>query len=606
MTSASTSWCRSTRAGVTGSSSSACRRSASAPSSRRSTCSRPARPTSASSPRAWPTTTPARPSPRRGSSSSACRIPLPYGKVARLYQQVSRVAVVEELDPFLEDQVRALGLPVIGKEALPADGEFDQELVFRALEPFVSRRPPRRRRPSLPPVLRPGTAAAAGRPAARAPAGAVPRLLAPRGLHGAAQAQARADGRHRLLHPRRAAATSGHGQLPVHGRRHRHDGRLQQGARAQGGGGRHRRLHLLPLRHHAARRRALQRGDRARARAGQPHHGHDRSPGPPRHRQAPGRQQRPVGRPPEAVRGHRRALPHGGRRRLPRARRRRQGGGARAGPRGHRRSRPVRAHLPSAARARGRGRGALQPLRAVPGHRLPGHRHGRRRGHHHRELHRLRPVRRRLPPRRALRRWRSRRERYHHRRARRRRRPGHPARRRGARRDGGGRGPGRQGQRGQGHGPARRQRAQHRAVRRPGVVAGLSARRRGHRHRGARGVPRPGDASCRAARWCSRPPRTSCPAACCAARRSTPPISRRSPRSARCACSPVDAEALAREAGSARAVNIALLGAASTVLPFSAEAWRAGLTAAVPARILAVNERAFALGRDAAHQEVAP
>ena len=85
--------------------------------------------------------------------------PLPYGKVARLYQQVSRVAVVEELDPFIEDQVRGLGLPVIGKEALPADGEFDQELVFRALEPFVSRRPPRRRRPTLPPVLRPGTPA---------------------------------------------------------------------------------------------------------------------------------------------------------------------------------------------------------------------------------------------------------------------------------------------------------------------------------------------------------------------------------------------------------------------------------------------------------------
>jgi indolepyruvate ferredoxin oxidoreductase beta subunit len=68
----------------------------------------------------------------------------------------------------------------------------------------------------------------------------------------------------------------------------------------------------------------------------------------------------------------------------------------------------------------------------------------------------------------------------------------------------------------------------------------------------------------------------------------------------------VDAEGLALEAGSARAVNIALLGAASTVLSFSDEAWRAGLAAAVPARILAVNERAFALGRDAAHQEVAP
>jgi indolepyruvate ferredoxin oxidoreductase, beta subunit len=68
----------------------------------------------------------------------------------------------------------------------------------------------------------------------------------------------------------------------------------------------------------------------------------------------------------------------------------------------------------------------------------------------------------------------------------------------------------------------------------------------------------------------------------------------------------VDAERLAREAGSARAVNIALLGAASTVLPFSAEAWHRGLQAAVPARILEVNERAFALGRGAVSQEVAP
>ncbi|MBN2204669.1 MAG: indolepyruvate ferredoxin oxidoreductase subunit alpha [Thermoleophilia bacterium] len=80
--------------------------------------------------------------------------PLPYDKVARLYQSVSRVAVVEELDPFLEEQVRALGLPVVGKEAIPADGELDQELVFTALEPYLSRRPPRRRRPVVPPAPR--------------------------------------------------------------------------------------------------------------------------------------------------------------------------------------------------------------------------------------------------------------------------------------------------------------------------------------------------------------------------------------------------------------------------------------------------------------------
>ena len=59
----------------------------------------------------------------------------------------------------------------------------------------------------------------------------------------------------------------------------------------------------------------------------------------------------------------------------------------------------------------------------------------------------------------------------------------------------------------------------------------------------------------------------------------------------------VDAEALARDAGTLRAINVALLGAASTVLPFAAASWQRGLVAAVPAKILEVNERAFALGR---------
>jgi indolepyruvate ferredoxin oxidoreductase beta subunit len=67
----------------------------------------------------------------------------------------------------------------------------------------------------------------------------------------------------------------------------------------------------------------------------------------------------------------------------------------------------------------------------------------------------------------------------------------------------------------------------------------------------------------------------------------------------------LDAEALAGEAGNLRAVNVVLLGAASLVLPFSPEAWDRGLAVAVPAKILDVNRRAFALGRDAgARQEV--
>jgi len=67
----------------------------------------------------------------------------------------------------------------------------------------------------------------------------------------------------------------------------------------------------------------------------------------------------------------------------------------------------------------------------------------------------------------------------------------------------------------------------------------------------------------------------------------------------------LDTEGLAREAGNLRAVNVVLLGAASLVLPFSQDAWERGLAAAVPSKILDVNRRAFALGREAgARQEV--
>ena len=80
--------------------------------------------------------------------------PLPYRKVAELYERVSRVCVVEELDPFIEEQVRLLGLPVIGKEAIPADGELDQDIVFAALQPYLTSAPPQRRSPVFPPAPR--------------------------------------------------------------------------------------------------------------------------------------------------------------------------------------------------------------------------------------------------------------------------------------------------------------------------------------------------------------------------------------------------------------------------------------------------------------------
>ena len=80
--------------------------------------------------------------------------PFPYRKVAELYEKVSRVVVVEELDAFIEDQVRMLGLPVVGKEAIPANGELDPDTVFQALAPYLETPPPERRLPVFPPAQR--------------------------------------------------------------------------------------------------------------------------------------------------------------------------------------------------------------------------------------------------------------------------------------------------------------------------------------------------------------------------------------------------------------------------------------------------------------------
>jgi indolepyruvate ferredoxin oxidoreductase beta subunit len=67
----------------------------------------------------------------------------------------------------------------------------------------------------------------------------------------------------------------------------------------------------------------------------------------------------------------------------------------------------------------------------------------------------------------------------------------------------------------------------------------------------------------------------------------------------------VDAEALGREAGSVRAANVALVGAATHALPFASSAWERALELAVPDKMLELNRRAFALGREAATATVA-
>ncbi len=56
--------------------------------------------------------------------------PLPEKLIKKFAASVTKLAVVEELDPFLEEQIKAMGVTVhLGKDALPVCGEFSQRLV---------------------------------------------------------------------------------------------------------------------------------------------------------------------------------------------------------------------------------------------------------------------------------------------------------------------------------------------------------------------------------------------------------------------------------------------------------------------------------------------
>jgi indolepyruvate ferredoxin oxidoreductase beta subunit len=59
----------------------------------------------------------------------------------------------------------------------------------------------------------------------------------------------------------------------------------------------------------------------------------------------------------------------------------------------------------------------------------------------------------------------------------------------------------------------------------------------------------------------------------------------------------IDALALAEEAGSAKAANIVLMGRLSRYFDFTEEEWMSALQKVVPGKFLAMNEKAFRMGR---------
>ncbi len=84
--------------------------------------------------------------------------PIPDDLVRDFAQHVDKLIVVEELDPFLEEQVRLLGIEVShGKDLFPLEGELEPSQVAEKLTGVAAeRRAPAGGLPVRPPVLCPG------------------------------------------------------------------------------------------------------------------------------------------------------------------------------------------------------------------------------------------------------------------------------------------------------------------------------------------------------------------------------------------------------------------------------------------------------------------
>lgn len=62
--------------------------------------------------------------------------PLPAGLIRELAEGVHKLVVIEELDPFLEEQIKAMGIACHGKDIFPACGELTTAVIERSAAEF--------------------------------------------------------------------------------------------------------------------------------------------------------------------------------------------------------------------------------------------------------------------------------------------------------------------------------------------------------------------------------------------------------------------------------------------------------------------------------------
>jgi len=150
--------------------------------------------------------------------------PLPKKLIADFAKKVDKLYIIEELEPFFEEQILAMGISCEGKALFTRQGEYSANMLREKILGVKAEFNQTEDLPQRPPVLCAGCPHRGGV------------------LHHQ-QAEAQCDGGHRLLHAGRAASPFRHGRGGVHGGVHWHDNGHGKGARerrrtAYGGGDR--------------------------------------------------------------------------------------------------------------------------------------------------------------------------------------------------------------------------------------------------------------------------------------------------------------------------------------------------------------------------------
>ena len=84
--------------------------------------------------------------------------PLPWKLIEKFKTMVKKIYIVEELEPFLETEIKARGIEVTGKEKLPLCGEFNPSIIAESfgIDKFKGELKYEDNIPKRPPVLCPG------------------------------------------------------------------------------------------------------------------------------------------------------------------------------------------------------------------------------------------------------------------------------------------------------------------------------------------------------------------------------------------------------------------------------------------------------------------